>query len=246
VPNEKISSLSLRKPLIHKGPVHIVEIPGCDCSACGGTHVRATGEVGLVKITRSERRSEETRIEFLCGHRALTDYRAKNALVMDLAREFTVGHWELDDMVHRLADDLKETRRKLRHTRDALLDAEAVTLWREAVQVGSIRVVHAQWTGRTPDDLKLLAQRLVNRPQTVVLLAIGGEAGEKGYLTFARSADLETHMGVLVRQACEVIAGGGGGRPEFAQGGGPQGERVSQALEFALESLADSILNRQS
>jgi alanyl-tRNA synthetase len=240
VPDEEVPSLPLRKALVHEGPVRVVEIPGLDCSACGGTHVRSTGEVGLIKITRSERRGEETRLEFLCGRRALEDYRAKNALLMNLAREYTVGHWEVADLVDRLAEELKESRRELRHTRDALLDAEAAALWHKGAVKGSVRIVHAHLPERTPDDLKHLAQRLVEQPQTAVLLA-SGEAGEKGFFTFARSADLGVHMGALVRQACQIIGGGGGGRPEFAQGGGPQGDRVISAMESALGSLIEDL-----
>jgi alanyl-tRNA synthetase len=240
VPDEEVPSLPLRKALVHEGPVRIVEIPDLDCSACGGTHVRSTGEVGLVKITRSERRGDETRVEFLCGRRALGDYRSKNAMLMNLAREYTVGHWEVADLVGRLTGELKESRRELRHARDALLDAEAMALWHQGAEIGPARVVHAHLPGRAPDDLKHLAQRLVEHAQTVALLA-SGEPGQKGFFTFARSADLDVHMGALVRQACQVIGGGGGGRPEFAQGGGPQGDRVVSALESALGSLVDSL-----
>ncbi len=245
VPDEEVPSLPLRKALAHRGPVRVVEIPDLDCSACGGTHVRSTGEVGLIKITRSERRGDETRIEFLCGRRALKDYRAKNAMLMDLAREYTVGHWEVADMVGRLSGELKESRRELRHTRDALLDAEATALWHEGAVVGPARVVHAHLPGRAPDDLKHLAQRLVEHPKTVALLA-SGEAGQKGFFTFARSTDLDAHMGALVRQACQVIGGGGGGRPEFAQGGGPQGDGVLAALDSALGSLTGSLVAEES
>ena len=241
VPDEEVPSLPLRKALAHEGPVRVVEIPDLDCSACGGTHVRFTGEIGLIKITRSERRGEETRVEFLCGQRALKDYRAKNAMLMDLAREYTVGHWEVADLVRRLAGDLKESRRELRHSRDALLDAESMALWHQGDVVGPARVVHAHLPGRAPDDLKHLAQRLVEHEGTAVLLA-SGEAGQKGFFTFARSADLDLHMGTLVRQACQVIGGGGGGRPEFAQGGGPQGDAVISALESVLASLTDSLV----
>ncbi len=240
VPDEEVPSLPLRKALVHEGPVRVVEIPDLDCSACGGTHVRSTGEIGLIKITRSERRGNETRVEFLCGGRALGDYRAKNALLMDLAREYTVGHWEVADLVHRMAGELKESRRELRHARDALLDAEAAALWHQGAVVGPARVVHAHLPGRAPDDLKHLAQRLVEHEGTAVLLA-SGQAGQKGFFTFARSADLDLHMGTLVRQACQVIGGGGGGRPEFAQGGGPQGDLVIPALESVQASLADSL-----
>jgi alanyl-tRNA synthetase len=238
VPDTEVPSLPLRKPLIHKGPVRVVEIPGIDCSACGGTHVQAMGEIGLIKITRSERRGAETRVEFLCGGRALADYRAKNAVVMDLAREFTVGHWELGDLVHRLADDLKEARREVRRTRDALLDAEAVALWHEAESLGSVHVVRACFSGRTPDDLKHLAQRLQSRTRTLVLLASQTEEEAKAYLAFARSADLGVHVGHLLREACQVIGGRGGGRPDFAQGGGPRGDLVAQALDGAVQALS--------
>jgi alanyl-tRNA synthetase len=240
VPDEEVSSLPLRKPLAegHKGAVRVVEIPDFDSSACGGTHVRATGEVGLIKIVRGERRGTETRIEFLCGGRALSDYAAKNAMLLELAQEFTVGHWELADTVHRLANDLRETRRELRRTRDALLEAEAYALWHQAEFKDPLRVVRAHFVGRAMDDLKHLAQRLIAHPQTVALLGTEGQGEEKSYFTFACSDDLELDMGTLVRQACQVIGGRGGGRPNFAQGGGPDGSRMAQALDEAFRSLA--------
>ena len=249
VSDDEVSAILLRKSLAHKRPVRIVEVTGFDRSACGGTHVRAAGQVGLIKITRSERRGAETRVEFLCGGRALSDYAAKNAMVMGLAQEFTIGHWDLEGVVHRLADYLKETRRELRRTRDALLDAEASSLWHQAATLqprlgqceDQVRVVQAQFAGRSMDDLKHLAQRLIAHPATVALLATEGQAGEKSYFTFARSDDLDVHMGDLVRQACEVIDGRGGGRPNFAQGGGPQADKVAQVLDLALQSLTDSI-----
>jgi alanyl-tRNA synthetase len=241
VPDAEVPTLRLRKALTHVGPVRIVEIPGFDCSACGGTHVRATGEVGLIKITRSERRGEMTRIEFVCGWRALADYRDKNTLVMDLAREFTVGHWELADLVHRLDGELKEARRELRRTRDALLDAEADALWHQASLVGPVRIVQRRLVERAPDDLKHLIQRLVTRPHTVALLASGGAVGQKGHLAFARSADLDLNMGALLRQVCESLGGRGGGRPEFAQGGVAGGEQLDQALDSILRSVVNSI-----
>ena len=240
VPDDEVPLLPLRKRLAHAGPVRVVEIPDLDCSACGGTHVRSTGQVGLIKITRNERRGAETRVEFLCGRRALADYQAKNTLLMDLARDYTVGHWEIGDLVNRLAADLKDTRRELRRARDGLLDAEATALWHQGTNVGSVRVVRAELLGRRPDDLKHLAQRLVGHERTVALLA-AGEAEGKGFFTFARSEDLDVHMGNLVRQACQVIGGGGGGRPAFAQGGGPQGAKIAQALDEAFQAIADSL-----
>jgi len=239
-PDTELPGLPLRKPVVHHGPVRVVEIPGFDCSACGGTHVRATGEIGLIKIVRSERRTTDTRVEFLCGLRALVDYRAKNNLLTDLARTLSVGHWELVDTVNRLERELRETRRALRQTGDALQAAEAEALWREARPVGDMRVVQALLPNRSADDLKHLAQQLASRPRTVALLAAGGETGAKASLVFARSAELDLHMGTLMRQACDRIAGRGGGRPELAQGGGPSGEHLAQALAVAFQAVVDA------
>jgi alanyl-tRNA synthetase len=255
VPDEEVAALPLRKLVHHAGPVRIVEVAGLDYSACGGTHVRATGEVGIIKITRSERRGSETRVEFVCGGRALRDYAAKNAMLLGLATELTVGHWELADAVHRLSGDLQETRRELRRAREALIDAEAAALWHQAelltlpaataqgTETGreGYRLVKACLPGRSPDDLKHLAQRLIAYPHTVALLGSGEQPGEIGHLVFARSADLDAPMGVLVRQACELIGGRGGGRPELAQGGGPDGSRVPEALETVSKSLHEML-----
>jgi alanyl-tRNA synthetase len=240
VPDDELPALSLRKPVAHAGPVRVVEIPGFDCSACGGTHVAATGEVGLIKMTRSERRGGESRVEFLCGGRALADYRAKNSLLLDLAREFTVGHWELGALVHRLDDELREARRELRTARDTLLDAEAAMLLERGRRAGDTLLVHAHLPNHSPEDLKHLAQRLAGQPGTVVLLG-SGQAGQKGSFVFARGADVDLHVGDLMRRACEAIGGRGGGRPEFAQGGGTRGEAVAIALQAALESAAGEL-----
>jgi alanyl-tRNA synthetase len=248
VPDDEVASLPLRKELRHKGPIRVVEVGSFDCCACGGTHVQAAGAVGLIKITTTERRGSETRVEFLCGRRALADYAAKNALLMGLAQEYTVGHWEVADMVHRLDDELKQTRRELRRSRDALLDAEADGLWRSVRTLAGgpipeedpVQVVQAGFDGRSMDDLKHLAQRLIAHSRTVALLASGGKAA-KGYLVFARSDDLEMNMGALLREASSAIGGRGGGRPNFAQGGGPEDCDVAQALEVAFARLAELV-----
>ncbi|MBN1135957.1 MAG: alanyl-tRNA editing protein [Anaerolineae bacterium] len=240
VPGKEVHRLALRKPVARSGPLRVVEIPDFDCSACGGTHVRATGEIGLIKIVRSERRGAETRVEFMCGRRALADYQVKNALLLDMARDLSVGYWELPEAIRRLDDELREARRELRHAQDALFDAEAGALWHAAARLGDLYVVQAYLASRAPDELKLLAQRLIAHPQTAVLLG-AGQAGDKGHLVFARSADLDFHAGALLGQACQLIGGRGGGRPDFAQGGGPDAAQVPAALDAAFSALSASL-----
>ncbi len=89
--------------------------------------------------------------------------------------------------------------------------------------------------------MKHIAQRIIAYSRTVVLLGSGQQVGQPGHLVFARSVDLDTHMGTLIRQACELIGGRGGGRPEFAQGGGPDGSRVPEALDAVSSRLAEML-----
>jgi alanyl-tRNA synthetase len=237
VDQERMEDLNLRKQPMVTGPIRIVEVEGFDLSPCGGTHVKATGEVGPIVITKSERRGSETRVEFLCGGRALADYRRQRRIVGELANQFSVGDWELVEAVNRLVKEAKRYRKELNVAKDQLLDYEAARLWTEAEERGGPRIVRAILSEGDGGTLKGLAQRLAKREACVALL---GLKGDRAQLAFARSADLPYDMAALLKGACEIIGGGGGGRPDMAQGGGPAGDRLEEALEFALEALRET------
>jgi alanyl-tRNA synthetase len=237
VDQDRVGSLALRKQPMVTGPIRIVEIEGFDLSPCGGTHVKAAGEVGPIAIIKSERRGSETRVEFLCGGRALTDYRRQRRIVSELANWFSVGDWELVEAVNRLAEEAKRHRKELNVAKDQLLDYEAARLWAEASERGGLRIVRAILSEGDGETLKGLAQRLVKKEACVAFL---GLKGDRALLAFARSADLPYDMSALLKRACQVIGGGGGGRPDMAQGGGPAGDKLEEALEFALGALREA------
>jgi alanyl-tRNA synthetase len=200
--------------------------------------VKAAGEVGPIVITKSERRGSETRVEFLCGGRALADYRRQRRIVSELANQFSVGDWELVEAVNRLAEEAKRHRKELNVAKDQLLDYEAARLWAEASERGGLRIVRAILSEGDGETLKGLAQRLVKKEACVALL---GLKGDKALLAFARSADLPYDMSALLKGACQILGGGGGGRPDMAQGGGPAGDKLEEALEFALGGFEGGI-----
>jgi alanyl-tRNA synthetase len=229
-----LAGLSLRKLPTVEMPIRMVEVEGFDYSPCGGTHCQRTGEVGLIKITRIERRGQDTRIEFLCGGRALADYRGKNRTANELSNRFSVGTWELAEAVERLIEEVKSTRRELNTAKNRLLDYEAAELLAEAEQHGDIRVVRRVFADREGEEVRRLALRLRESEGSVALL---GLSGEKAQLFFACSADLAYDLNDLLKRACQAIGGGGGGQRHIAQGGGPDGSRVGEALEIAHERL---------
>ncbi len=233
---EELVALPLRHLPSVEGPVRIVEVAGFDVNPCGGTHVARTGEIGLVKIVRLDYRGDETRVEFLCGGRALRDYRAKNAMANRLAGLLTVGRWELDQAVERLLVESKQLRRGLRRARRRLLEVEATELAEAADVYGPHRVVWRIWERREPGELRALAQELAQRPGVVALLV---SVGERTHLCFARAEGLDLDVAALLREACTQLGGKGGGRPHLAQGSAPATDeaRVEAVLASLLLSL---------
>ncbi len=217
--------------------LRVVEVADFDLTACGGTHVARTGEIGMIKIIKLDRHREGSRVEFVCGGRALRDYQAKNAILQALAAELTVGFWEVDQAVARLKAQLQEAQSGLKRTSTALLEAEASALLAAAPEGGGGRIVARAFEGRTPADLRALAGRLTQQAGVVALL---GTAGDKAQLIFARSADLSHDMATALQRALEVLGSDrGGGRPEFAQGGGVSAsvQQVEQALQEAQRAI---------
>jgi len=226
--------LPLRKPPAVSGTVRIVAVEGVDYSPCGGTHCRRTGEVGLIKILRVERRGQETRIHFLCGWRALEDYGRKHATVSALAGRFSVGEAELADSVTRLEDEAKTLRRELNHIQERMADLESAQLLAEAADIGGVRVVSKVFDDRGADAIRRLAARLTEQGGRVALLA---SRGEKVQVVFARSADVGYDMAALLRQVSPLFGGRGGGQPHLAQGGGTDAKGIEEALRQAVNLL---------
>jgi alanyl-tRNA synthetase len=234
----ELAALPLRRPPTVTERIRIVEVAGFDWSACGGTHVRATGEVGPIKIIKTERRGAETRVTFLCGRRALADYGRKHALLQRVVNRFTCAEDELEAAVERLDEEARRARKELRAVEEELVRYQAAALWAEAPLQGDVRVVARIFAEHTPERMRALARALCERPRTVVLLGWGGASPQ---WVFARSQDLAVDMGAILRVALQATGGRGGGRGEWAQGGGGDPSRSEEVLVQAMAALTPSI-----
>jgi alanyl-tRNA synthetase len=235
---DEVAKLPLRKTPPAKETIRIVQVEGFDWSACGGTHVARTGEIGLIKVVRSERRGSETRITFFCGHRALRHYQTLHTLTHDLALHFSVGVEDLPETMERLQTEARAIRKERDRLRELLLDYEAAALTAGAQIIGPVSLVRKVFEMREMEEVRRLATRIANHPGHVALL---GVKGNKAQLIFARSADLSYDMRPLLQDACSLVGGGGGGGPELAQGGGPALKRLDEALQHATELLRQKI-----
>ncbi len=236
---DELAALALRKLPEVAGKVRVVDVGGFDITACGGTHVARTGEVGLIKVVRFERRGDTTRLEFRCGERSLQDYRDKNDVLNRLASEMTVGYWELGDAFKRLQTENKSLRAELKAAREQLIETEAAALLPTANKVGETRIVVKVFKDRDVNEIKLLAQKLTEQPGTVALLGI---AGDKAQLLFGRAETVQADMAKALKVALAVLKSDrGGGRPNFAQGGGVAAsvEDVTTAIRMGEQSMRE-------
>lgn len=240
VAREEAATLPLRKlPPGRGGRLRLIDIADFDLTACGGTHVNGTAEVGLIKVLKTERRGSASRVEFCCGARAFADYRAKHDAIQQLSAALTTGLAELPASVDRLQDESKTLRAELKRQQMALLRLEADDLLRAAEPLGAARLVRRVLNSRETAEARQLATLLAAAGGVVALL---GVAGERAQLIFARSADgpAFAHMGELVKPALAVLGGArGGGGATSAQGGGSPADEatIAAALDVAAAQL---------
>lgn len=239
VTKEEAAELPLRKESSRDGELRLIEIDGFDLTPCGGTHAYRTGEVGIVAVRSWERAKGLVRIEFVAGGRALTDYRKANKSVREIAALFSAGRDDAPHLAAQMIDDNKELHRRIRVLEETAAANEAEKLFTETgPREDGTRIIAKVFDGRDNDLLKKLAHALTARPKTVALL--GSRDGDAARLIFARSEDAEGDMSSLMREACAIVDGRGGGKSEMAQGGGKNVDKLDDALTHAASTLSTS------
>ncbi|MDX1413527.1 MAG: alanyl-tRNA editing protein [Candidatus Promineifilaceae bacterium] len=231
---EETRSLPLRKiPPVDHGLVRLINITDFDLTACGGTHVANTAEVGVLKIIKQERRSGKLRIEFVCGQRALTDYRQRHEVTSLLSSQLTTGLNQLSPAVARLQDELKEARREVKNQQGMLDHIETQQLLNQGGRYSDFTLVTEVFSDRDPGQIRALGNKLARNHGAVALL---GLAGERSQLTFCKAASVPGNMKELLYVGLnELGSNSGGGNETFAQGVGPAAtaDEVCQAINTA-------------
>jgi len=242
VTEEEAARLPLRKDSQVSGLIRVIEVEDFDWSPCGGTHAHRTGQVGLVVIKSFERAKKMTRVEFVCGGRALADYRLANQSAVAVARQFSAERESGPTLVEKMIQDNKALKKRARDLLELALAEEGSQLYAQAPENETaqnpnqtFKLVHAVFDGRDAEELRLLAYKVLARGQAVVLL--GSKDAGAARLVFARSQELPQDMGALLTEACAALGGKGGGKPELAQGGGPNTEKLSDVIDAAVKKV---------
>jgi alanyl-tRNA synthetase len=232
---DKIGSVPLRRPPKKSGVIRVVEVNGFDYSACGGTHCRRTGEVGLVKIMRAEKIRNNLRFEFLCGGRALRDYARKNRLVAGLAASLSVHDREVAASVDKLVAESKDVRKRLRRLEEALSVYEA----KDLIAQGGGPIVRRAWAEKPLEEAKLLALNVIRSGGFAALFGVKGEP--RDHLIFACSEKLGLNIRELVPVVQALAPARGGGSPSLVELAVDKGADLEAILAAAAGYLKSKL-----
>jgi alanyl-tRNA synthetase len=234
---EEAASIQLRKEPTRSGRLRLIDVAGYDVSACGGTHVAHAGEVGMIAVKSWEKLRGGMRLEFVCGGRALTEYRVARDAVAGCIRLISVAASELPAAIERAQGDNRDLRRTIRDLQERLAVFESAAMVGRGRKIGPVTVVLEMTAERDQVVLKTMAVSAAAHGGVVAGLI---SATEPILVVLARSADVPADVSVMLKTLFVQVGGKGGGKPELAQGGGIAGSPV--AIQAALHTIIERVL----
>jgi len=236
VTRDEAASLGLRKiPPAERDQLRLIDIRDFDLSACGGTHVNQTGQIGCILLRKTEKVRQGTRVEFIAGQRSVATARRDYTALTESAALFSSHIYDVPQQVRKLLDDIRTLRKEREQSQDELATAQAASLLADTPESNGRKLIVRTFADRDMSSLKLLAQKLTRlAPNAVALLA---SSSPQPSLVFAQSPGQPFDMGALMKQAMSTLGGRGGGSKDMAQGGIPKAD----ALEAAIASLSASL-----
>jgi alanyl-tRNA synthetase len=220
--------------------VRVVAIPGLSRELCGGTHVRRTGDLGLCKITsEASVAAGIRRLEAVCGPAAIH-------LMQELTRELDQaagllkgGRGDLLSRIEKLLKRQKELEKEVETLKSRLATAQAKDLMEEVRDIDGVKVLALEVQATDPKSLREYAVKFQDRLKSGIVV-LGSAAGEKAMLIALVSQDLTKRFpaGEIIKELAPTVGGSGGGKPDLAQAGGPDKDKVAAALQQAYEVVA--------
>ena len=229
---EEAARLPLRKEPVREGPLRLIEIADFDLSACGGTHVASTGEIGLIAVTAAEKFRGGSRVTFVCGGRALRALRGYRDAVAGSVRSLSVLPHELPAAVEKIQSEAKQARKTITRLQSELAGHEAARLLAASPVVAGVHRASHVMEGWDAAGLKAIASAMTAQGQAAVVI-VGTSAPVA--IVVARSPGVAVDANDVLQQLLKRFGGRGGGKPELAQGAGLTGD--PQAIATAAREL---------
>jgi alanyl-tRNA synthetase len=230
VTQEEAQNLGLRKaPRADKDELRLIDIHDFDLSACGGTHVGGTGQIGCILLRKTERVRQGWRVEFVCGQRAVATARRDYTTLTEAAGLFSGHIRDIPQQVRKSLDEIRTVRKAGEQLMEELAELQAVRLLAEAAPVSGHKLIVRVFSDRDLSFIRLLAQKLTRLEANVVALLAA--TAEQTSLVFAQSKGMPFDMGALLKETLVELGGRGGGSKDMAQGGAPRADGMQGAME---------------
>jgi len=221
---EEAAAMGMRKESARTGTLRLIDVQDYDLSACGGTHVDRTGAIGLIAIVGWEKFKGGSRVEFLCGGRALQRFRVWRGALSAVQKHLSVPPIEMAASIERMQDDAKAVQRTVRGFQEKLATHEAQALLAQGSPVV------AAIEGWDAQGIKAIAAAITAADQDAVVVLF--TTATPAQVVVARGASSKIDAGSVVKQLAAKFGGKGGGKPDLAQGGGlsaPVNELIAYA-----------------
>ncbi len=216
----ELMSLPLRKAPTVSENVRIVQIGELEYCACGGTHPASAGEIGLFKIVDARPSRGKLRIAFVCGKRAFELLRTNYDILHNTADMLSTSVEKLPEIVRSMDEEVKKLAREIGQLRRDILISNADTYIKKAIEnANGVRIV-AEIVEGDVSSARELATHIVENPRMAAV--IGVRSASNVSFIVCRSSDTDLACGAALSAAAKKCGGKGGGRPDFAQGGGPE------------------------
>lgn len=232
---EKIFGFELYQGGVPPGnQIRVVKV-GSDIEACAGTHVTNTGMIGAIKILHTERIQDGVeRIEFAAGEAAVRASQARDDLLTESAGVLRVPNEQLPKTAGRFFEEWKGQQKEIERLKEDLARVQLKSLASEAKSMDGLEVV-VQKIGSADIDALIKAATLLAGQDYVVLLA--SDTGKLVAAVGKSGLERGVKAGNMIRAAAKALGGGGGGRAELAQGGGPDVDKLDEALKAGVETM---------
>ncbi|HEY1936667.1 MAG TPA: alanine--tRNA ligase-related protein [Candidatus Angelobacter sp.] len=235
VPLEEARQLGLRKlPPKQTGDLRLIDITDFDLTACGGTHVRSTGQIGSILLRKIEKVKQGLRVEFVCGMRAVNVARRDYTTLTEAAALYSSHIYDVPEQIRKSLVESKAAGKAQHKLLEEL--AEFYSERMLAQSEGARQVIAQFFPERDAIFIKLLAQKLTAGKSNIVAL-LGSGVGQPT-LVFAQSPGQKTNMGQLMKDVMAQLGGRGGGSADMAQGGLQAGSNAFASITSLLQETA--------
>ncbi len=239
VTRDEAEKLGLRKvPVADRDELRIIDIHDFDLSACGGTHVNQTGQIGCILLRKTEKVRQGWRVEFVAGQRAVAMARRDFTTLTESAALFSAHIYDVPQHVQKSLDEIRSLRKQREGSQEELAEAQATALLTETPETNGRKIILRTFSDRDLNFIKLLAQKLTRLSTNAVALI--ATTLPQPSLVFAQSPGQPFDMGALMKETMAKLGGRGGGSKDMAQGGVSQipHDRLDAALDVIRQKLS--------